>query len=463
MNLSGVQLKILRVILDIQGPSGAEGVRDSEIAHRLNLDLQEVQDHVDLLEEAGYVQVARAFGPVYSVWLTAQARVALRELKFENTSLSGKSIAGVRKLLHSQSRSSIKQLLLEAGADAEKILKVPVVGNIKSPKYLSKEELIALMFDPIFTDYNKDRATEVLINLLRVLDSQGVDTSDAVSRLAEDGIAFEFVASEEDTSMTDTAGKVDTRVSAVEAEVYTTTRMTAEYDVFICHAGEDKDAVIEPLAEELRNRGLRVWYDRWILTIGDSLRRKIDEGLRQCRYGIVVLSPNFFGKHWPERELDGLVQREVSGHKVILPIWHNVNHSDVASYSLPLADRMAGSTRTGIPHLADQLMDAMGERATETVTPQSASIDDTSVPAELQITFNNVVITGELHRYSLVVDLTLKLPPDQGRFRLDILWPFGVRISTEQLSSIRREVHEGSIGNRLSSVTGSPSCSSMYC
>jgi hypothetical protein len=53
------------------------------------------------------------------------------------------------------------------------------------------------------------------------------------------------------------------------------------------------------------------------LIVGESLRGKIDEGLSHSRYGIVVLSPNFFVKTWPQQELDGLVSKEVSGIKVI--------------------------------------------------------------------------------------------------------------------------------------------------
>jgi len=132
-----------------------------------------------------------------------------------------------------------------------------------------------------------------------------------------------------------------------------------EWDVFICHASEDKSAVVEPLVTALAARRLRVWYDRTILTIGDSLRQKIDEGLAKSRFGIVILSQAFFGKGWPERELNGLVQKEVASQKVILPVWHGVTHADVARYSLPLADRLAGSTEIGIEALADELLRAI--------------------------------------------------------------------------------------------------------
>src|SRR5205809_4089479 len=82
-------------------------------------------------------------------------------------------------------------------------------------------------------------------------------------------------------------------------------------DSFICHAKEDKQAIVEPLALQLNRLGARVWYDKWSLEIGDSLRQKIDEGLRDSRFGIVVLSKNFFAKKWPQTELDGLVEREM--------------------------------------------------------------------------------------------------------------------------------------------------------
>jgi Domain of unknown function (DUF1883)/TIR domain len=50
-----------------------------------------------------------------------------------------------------------------------------------------------------------------------------------------------------------------------------------EYDVFISHAAEDKDAVVRPLALALEHRNLAVWYDETALRVGDSLRRKIDQ------------------------------------------------------------------------------------------------------------------------------------------------------------------------------------------
>lgn len=132
------------------------------------------------------------------------------------------------------------------------------------------------------------------------------------------------------------------------------------FDVFISHASEDKDEVVRPLANALRAAGLSVWFDEFELRIGDSLRRKIDRGLGSSRFGVVVLSQAFFGKGWPEYELDGLVTRAVSGEQILLPIWHNVSKREVIGYSASLADRLARSTTTHtVEEIAAEIADVV--------------------------------------------------------------------------------------------------------
>ncbi len=132
------------------------------------------------------------------------------------------------------------------------------------------------------------------------------------------------------------------------------------FDVFISHASEDKDDVVRPLANALREGGLTVWYDEFELRIGDSLRRKIDRGLASSRFGVVVLSKAFFGRGWPEYELDGLVTRAVSGDQVLLPIWHDVTKREVIGYSPSLADRLARTTATHtVEEIAAEIVDVV--------------------------------------------------------------------------------------------------------
>lgn len=128
------------------------------------------------------------------------------------------------------------------------------------------------------------------------------------------------------------------------------------WHVFICHASEDKDEVARPLAEHLDALGLNVWYDEFTLFLGDSLRQSIDKGLANSRFGVVILSPDFFKKDWPQKELDGLFAREVDGQKVILPVWHNIEREEVLKYSPIIADRFAAKTVNGLDSVVSEII-----------------------------------------------------------------------------------------------------------
>lgn len=124
----------------------------------------------------------------------------------------------------------------------------------------------------------------------------------------------------------------------LENEIESTT-----YNVFIAHATEDKEYV-RKIATSLQNRGLAIWYDEFQIKIGDNLSRRIEDGLGKSRYGVVVLSPNFFKKEWPQKELGALMQKERGGTKVILPILLNMTHADLVRISPMLADKVSLDT-----------------------------------------------------------------------------------------------------------------------
>ena len=111
-----------------------------------------------------------------------------------------------------------------------------------------------------------------------------------------------------------------------------------KYDIFISHASEDKDAIVRPLATILERLSVRVWYDEFSLQLGDSLTASIDKGMRESRYGIVVLSSAFLAKRWTEYEYRSLMNREIDGERVILPLWYDVTKEDVKNFSLYQAD-----------------------------------------------------------------------------------------------------------------------------
>ena len=123
----------------------------------------------------------------------------------------------------------------------------------------------------------------------------------------------------------------------------------SKWDLFISHASEDKDEFVRPFATVLDQLGVGVWFDEIILVPGDSLTRRIDEGLANSQYGVVVLSPAFISKPWPEREYRGLVTMEIAQLARIIPIWHNVRKEQVIQFSPSLADIVALRTSEAGP------------------------------------------------------------------------------------------------------------------
>jgi hypothetical protein len=132
-----------------------------------------------------------------------------------------------------------------------------------------------------------------------------------------------------------------------------------EWDVFISYAFEDKNDFAQPLANCLRDRGLRVWFDEFALSVGDRLHQSINYGLARSRYGVVIISPNFLKKEWPLKELTALLSMEDSYNKIILPIWHNLDFEYLKRNYPILCDRLAVKSNIGVNYVADEIIKAM--------------------------------------------------------------------------------------------------------
>ena len=88
---------------------------------------------------------------------------------------------------------------------------------------------------------------------------------------------------------------------------------------FLCHATEDKPTV-ERLARALMAYGIDAFFDSWEICGGDSLRRKVDEGIKNCTHFIVVLSPTSVQKPWVNAELDAGFVADLADRVRLIPI-----------------------------------------------------------------------------------------------------------------------------------------------
>lgn len=130
---------------------------------------------------------------------------------------------------------------------------------------------------------------------------------------------------------------------------------------FISHDSRDKLAIAHPLAERLQKMLCPVWYDRFSLVVGDSLRESIERGLSEAEKCILILTPSFLSNDgWGKREYDSIFTREVVERRnVILPVWHGVTASDVFKYSPVLADRVGIQWSEGVDAVASKLLRAL--------------------------------------------------------------------------------------------------------
>lgn len=88
---------------------------------------------------------------------------------------------------------------------------------------------------------------------------------------------------------------------------------------FLCHASEDKD-LVRRLANDLMAKGIDVFFDEWEIRSGDSIRRKIDDGLGRCTHFIAVLTPQSITKEWVQTEIDAGFVQKVEGACKFIPL-----------------------------------------------------------------------------------------------------------------------------------------------
>lgn len=151
------------------------------------------------------------------------------------------------------------------------------------------------------------------------------------------------------------------------------------WDFFISYAREDERNAAIPLASELRSRGFEIWLDQYILSPDEPIEDKIINGLRNCHFGIVILSPHFIRKDWPKRELDTLLAIEaIDARSRIIIISHNYNEAELQAAAPKLARRSITNTSAGFLQVCDQILNAIitiadkediSSREADSVTP----------------------------------------------------------------------------------------------
>lgn len=106
-----------------------------------------------------------------------------------------------------------------------------------------------------------------------------------------------------------------------------------EYDLFLSHANADKLAFVDDLYSTLSLLKINIFYDKEELSWGDNWKDRLIEGVDKSEFAIIVISNEFFGREWTEKELNEFLQRQnTSGQKIILPLLYGIDYEDVKNH-----------------------------------------------------------------------------------------------------------------------------------
>ena len=87
--------------------------------------------------------------------------------------------------------------------------------------------------------------------------------------------------------------------------------------VFISYSSKDKEFV-EKLSMKLVENKINVWLDKWEMQVGDSLIDKIQNGLEDSSFLLVVLSENSINSEWCKKELNSGLMKELDEKRVVV-------------------------------------------------------------------------------------------------------------------------------------------------
>jgi hypothetical protein len=93
---------------------------------------------------------------------------------------------------------------------------------------------------------------------------------------------------------------------------------SSEFDVFLCHNSEDKPAVIR-IAEQLKDRGLQPWLDKWELQPGLPWQRTLEEQITKIGAAAVFVGDAGIGP-WQNMEQEAFLRQFVKRGCPVIPV-----------------------------------------------------------------------------------------------------------------------------------------------
>lgn len=165
-----------------------------------------------------------------------------------------------------------------------------------------------------------------------------------------------------------------------------------KYDLFLSYSTEEKETIVRPLAEALREWGYFVWFDGHVMAVGDSIRESIDAGIINSDFGVIVISKSYLTKQWTKYELNWFAAKEnIKGKHSIIPIWHDITPEEVDSF-IAVLNENRNEVNSALPiAVVDLMRDLAGKNYINTELGTNALVAKIVEAVPPKSSFSNVV------------------------------------------------------------------------
>ena len=123
---------------------------------------------------------------------------------------------------------------------------------------------------------------------------------------------------------------------------------------FLSYGWEDRK-LARRIAEGLQGNGIETWWAEWEIGAGDSIRRKIDEGLGTCTHFIVLLTPSSITRPWVNEEIDAGYMRKVAAKCHFIPLRRDIEPSALPALMQGMYSPAVDATASDLKQLINDI------------------------------------------------------------------------------------------------------------
>ncbi|KAK6772905.1 hypothetical protein RDI58_028143 [Solanum bulbocastanum] len=120
---------------------------------------------------------------------------------------------------------------------------------------------------------------------------------------------------------------------------HTSSSKIHKYDVFLSFKGNDtRRTFVSHLYNALIERRIDVFKDDDRLEIGKSIYDELPKVIEESKFAIVIFSERYASSKWCLDELAHIIKCRKELDQIVIPIFYNVNPSDVSHQNPPFAE-----------------------------------------------------------------------------------------------------------------------------